>query len=86
MWMSDIAKTLRSALGSNADKVPTRIMPTFVVRILALFVAQVRMIAPLVGVRNELTTGKARRVLGFSPRPATEAVIACAESLLRLGL
>jgi hypothetical protein len=32
------------------------------------------------------SSAKARRVLGWSPRPPQEAVVATAESLLRLGL
>jgi hypothetical protein len=44
---------------------------------------QLRSLTPILGRRNELTSEKARRVLGFSPRPATTTVVECAESLLR---
>ena len=37
-------------------------------------------LAPSLGRRNSLTSAKARRVLGFSPRPATTTVVDCAES------
>lgn len=82
MWMADIAETLRSALGDRANKVPTRRLPNFAVRLLSLFVSQLRMITPLLGRRNELTSAKARRVLGFSPRPATTTIVDCADSLV----
>jgi len=82
MWLKDIATTLRSRLGNRASKVPTRRLPDFVVRFLSLFVPQMRMLTRDLGRRNELTTEKARRVLGFSPRPATTTVVDCAETLL----
>lgn len=81
MWMEDIATTLRSKLGSRANKVPTRRLPDFVVRFLSLFIPLLATLAPSLGRRNSLTSAKARRALGFSPRPAATTVIDCAESL-----
>jgi nucleoside-diphosphate-sugar epimerase len=82
MWMEDIARTLRSELGDRAAKVPTRRLPDFVVRLLSLFIPLLRTLAPSLGRTNSLTSAKARRVLGFSPRPATTTIVDCAESLL----
>jgi dihydroflavonol-4-reductase len=82
MWMEDIARTLRSKLGSHAAKTPTRRLPDFVVRLMLPFMPHLRTLAPLLGRKFALTPEKARRVLGFSPRPATTTVIDCAESLI----
>lgn len=82
LWMSDIAAVLREKLGKRARKVPTRRLSNPTVRFLSLFAPQLRAIAPLLGVKNELTTAKARRVLGFAPRPARETIVDCAESLI----
>jgi hypothetical protein len=41
-----------------------------------------RSLAPLLGRRFPLTAEKARRMLGFSPRPAAVTVLDCARSLL----
>jgi dihydroflavonol-4-reductase len=82
MWMKDIASTLRARLGERASKVPTRGLPDFVVRFLSLFIPQMRMLTRDLGRRNDVTSEKARRVLGFSPRPATTTVVDCAESLV----
>ena len=82
MWMEDIATTLRSRLGEQANKVPTRRLPDVVVRSLSLFVPQLRTLTADLGRRNALTSDKARRVLGFAPRPATDTVVDCARSLL----
>ena len=83
MWMEEIATTLRSKLGSRASKVPTRRLPDLVFRLLSLFIPVLRTFAPSLGRKNSVTSAKARRVLGFSPRPATTTVVDCAESLLR---
>jgi uncharacterized protein YbjT (DUF2867 family) len=44
MWMKDMAITLRSTLGATATTVPTRELPDFLVRFLALFIPQLRML------------------------------------------
>jgi nucleoside-diphosphate-sugar epimerase len=83
LWMKDIAATLRSRLGERAARVPTRALPDFVVRALALFVPQMRMLTRDLGRINRVTSERARRLLDFSPRPAATTVVECAESLLR---
>lgn len=35
------------------------------------------------GRRNDLTSAKARKLLGFAPRPAAETLADCAESFMR---
>jgi hypothetical protein len=52
------------------------------VKILALFAPPLRMLAADVGCKNLSTSEKARRTLGFAPRPAAHTVVDCAESLL----
>lgn len=85
MWMEDISRTLRTALGAKAAKAPTRRLPDFVVRLLLPFVPALKGLAPLIGREFPLTSEKARRVLDFSPRPAATTIVECAESLLLAG-
>jgi nucleoside-diphosphate-sugar epimerase len=82
MWMKDIAAVLRARLGDAAAKAPQRELPDFAVRVSSLFAANLRQITPLLGKQIAQSSDKARRVLGFSPRPAAETVVACAQSLL----
>ena len=82
MWMTDIAKTLRSKLGIPASKVPARTMPDFVFRLLALFEPGLRSVMPGLGRKHRHTPEKAQRVLGWRPRPAEETLIDCAKSLM----
>lgn len=83
LWMKDIAAVLRAKLGKRAESVPTRGMPDIVVRILALFNPQMRMLALDLDRKNSLSSEKARRMLGFAPRPVEVTLAECAESLLR---
>jgi nucleoside-diphosphate-sugar epimerase len=86
MWMADIARTLRTQLGRRAAKVPTRHVPSVVVRAVARFVPPMRTLTPLLGRELTFSSAKARQVLGFSPRPAATTVVDCANSLTDPGL
>ncbi len=82
MWMEDIAETLRLRLGNRAAGTPTRRLPNFIVRLLLPFMPHLKGLAPMLGRKFPLTSEKSRRVLGFSPRPATTTINDCAESLV----
>jgi nucleoside-diphosphate-sugar epimerase len=57
-----------------------------VLRLAAPFNATARELAPDLGVRKNIDTSKARTMLGWKPRPPQEAVLATAESMLKLGV
>jgi nucleoside-diphosphate-sugar epimerase len=82
VWMRDIAAALRAGLGDAAARVPTRQLPDIVVRLASLVDRSLRPILPGLGRRNRHSTEKARRVLDWQPRPAAEAVVDCARSLI----
>jgi len=84
--MRDIAKILKRRLGAAARRVPTWQLPNFVVRLAALRDPAVRQILPELGKPKNASGEKARRVLGWTPRSAEEAIVATGESLVRLGL
>lgn len=86
MSMHDIAMTLRERLGARAAKAPTKELPDFVLRFLALFNPQVRTLVPMLGPRATFSSDKASRVLGFDPRAAEDTVVDCAESLFAHGV
>jgi dihydroflavonol-4-reductase len=81
MWMKEIARTLRSGLGERARKVPTRNMPDIMLRIIARFVPALRSLIPMLGRKHIYNSARARHVLGFAPRAATQTVLDCARSL-----
>lgn len=86
MWMNEIADVLRRRMGAAAAKVPTRVLPNWLVRLIALGNPAMKGIVPLLGVNMNATGEKARRLLGWNPRSREEAIVATAESLIRLGL
>ncbi|MFE8596799.1 SDR family oxidoreductase [Archangium violaceum] len=86
MSMMDIAAVLKARLGDAAKKVPTRPLPDWLVRLGALFNPGMKQLLPLLGKIRNASSDKARRVLGWEPRSREDAVVATAESLLKLGL
>jgi nucleoside-diphosphate-sugar epimerase len=85
MWMPQIAELLRSNLGADAAKVPTRTPPDFVIRLMARFRPELRAIVPGLGRRNRHSTAKAERLLGWERRPAADTIVDCARSLIDHG-
>lgn len=86
MSIRDMATTLKERLGEAARRAPTRELPNWIVRLVSLFDPEVRQVVPELGRHKQATSEKARTVLGWSPRPPEDAIVATAESLLRLGL
>jgi nucleoside-diphosphate-sugar epimerase len=82
----EIANVLKRRMGAQAQRVPTRQLPNWLVRIAALRDPAVKQILPELGKRKNATSEKAQRVLGWKPRSCEDAIVATAESLLQLGL
>jgi nucleoside-diphosphate-sugar epimerase len=84
--LSEIAATIRGALGEAASRVPTRVVPSLVVRVGGLFSPVMRATAADLGYSKRTSNEKARRVLDWTARPAREAIVAAAESMVAKGL
>ena len=84
--LGEIAHILKERMGKAARKVPTRELPDWLVRMLAVFNPEVRQILPELGRQKNATSAKAQRVLGWKPRPVAEAVVATAQSLVELEI
>ncbi len=86
MSILEMAKVLKRRMGTSAKKVPAFQLPNWLVRIAALRDPLARSILPELGRVKNAANEKAKRVLGWTPRSNEEAIVATAESLLRLGL
>jgi len=86
VWLVEIAKILKARLGDAAAKVKAKELPNTLLRIAALKDPAVKAMIPLLGRIMNATSAKAISTLGWSPRSTEEAVIATAESLIRLNL
>ena len=84
--MLEMARVLKRRMGAAAKKVPTRQLPDWVLRAIAIFDPTVRQVVPELGNVKRASNEKARHVLGWTPRSNEEAIVATAESLVRLGL
>jgi dihydroflavonol-4-reductase len=84
--MLEIAKVLKARMGAAGAKVPARQLPNWLVRLAALRDPALKQLVPELGKRKNGTNAKARGLLGWQPRSSEDAIVASAESLLRLGL
>jgi nucleoside-diphosphate-sugar epimerase len=82
VWMSEAGQILRDRLGDRASKVPTRNLPNLVVRAMALFDGGIRSIVGSLGERTDVSSERARRTLGWSPRPIEDTIADTGESLI----
>jgi nucleoside-diphosphate-sugar epimerase len=86
MSMLEIAKMLKRRMGAWAKRVPTRQLPDWLVRLASMRDPVIKLILPELGKFKNATNEKAKQVLGWAPRSNEDAIVATAESLVRLGL
>jgi dihydroflavonol-4-reductase len=86
MNIQEIALLLKAHMGNAAARAPTKVMPDWMVRLASLFNAGLAQVVPELGKVKRITNEKARRVLSWSPLSNADAIVATAESLVRLGL
>lgn len=86
MTIQQIAQVLKERMGEDARRVPTKVLPDWMLRLAALGDPAVAQIVPELGKYKNGTNSKAKRVLGWNPRSNADSVVATAESLVRLGL
>ncbi|OBR54719.1 SDR family oxidoreductase [Paraburkholderia tropica] len=84
--LREIGAIIRAALGEQAKRVPTRVLPGLVVRLLALFRPELRSFVPDLGYAKKTANDKARQLLGWNPRDPREAIVAAAQTMVRQGL
>lgn len=85
MWMAEVAAVLRERLGPDAAKVPTRSVPSLLVRAMALFDPSVRSVVGQLDRKNPVSNARAKEQLGWAPRPIEETIAECGRSLLEAG-
>jgi nucleoside-diphosphate-sugar epimerase len=86
MSIHDVAMVLKERMGETARRVPTRVLPDWGVKLMALVMPQARQLVPGLGIVRRASGEKAVRLLGWTPRSREDAVVATAESLVGLGL
>ncbi|WP_144710391.1 NAD-dependent epimerase/dehydratase family protein [Curtobacterium pusillum] len=84
--LREVGALLRSTFGDRASRVPTRNIPSIVIRAGAVLRPEFREIAPELGLVKRLSTRRERELLGLTPRSWQEAVTSGARSMLERGL
>ena len=86
MALPEMARVLKSRMGVAAAGVPTRVLPDWMVRLAALVDPSLRDVTGSLGHAMNGSNEKARRVLGWTPRPPEESLVDTAKSLIDFNL
>ena len=82
----EIAGILKANLGDNGRKVPVGILPSWIVRLAALAMPELRSIAGELGRVCAVDSSHVKRKLGWETRPIEETLLDCAHSLIAQGI
>jgi len=82
LWLAEVGAILRERLGAEASKVPTRVAPDVLFRVLALFDGGIRSVVGDLGKRSWVSSDKARTELGWAPRPIADSIEDTGRSLV----
>lgn len=82
----DVAQVLKTNMGLQARKVPTRRLPDWLVRTVALFNPVIRQVTGELGNVRGASSAHAQERLGWTMRPVEESILDCARSLIERGV
>ena len=83
--LPEIANLLRSQPNKFGNKVPTKVLPDWLVKVLSFFKPELKSISSQLGITKVLSNDKAKKVLGWQPRNWETTIIDTAESLMILN-
>ena len=83
--LAEVGGFLKAGLGAKASKVPTRVLPNFLVRVMSYVMMQMKSITGELGKHKQLSNEKAR-ALGWNPKSNEEAIVSCGQALIDAGL
>ena len=84
LWFSKVGDVLRTEY-PDVKKLPNGEFPNFMVRLVALFDERVKGVLPDLGTFHEADSGYVSSITHVIPRPAKEAILAAAKSLIDNG-
>lgn len=84
--MTGIAEILKQEYGPHGYKVATRPLPPWILRVAAPFNGEAKLGAEMLGIQHDVSSEKAVRELGWTPRPLRQAILDTAESLISAGM
>ncbi|MGI0524229.1 SDR family oxidoreductase [Rhizobium giardinii] len=84
--IKDIARVLRQDFPAYARKLPKFVLPNWLAGLASRFDPGLKLIVGELGRDARVSNEKAKRILGWQPRPEAEAIRASADSLIAAGL
>jgi len=82
----EFADILHQNFSNRGYRIPNRILPDLMIRVIALFIPKLRYVAGQLHWTYALSTEQAQLVFGWQPRPYKQTIIDMAESLIEHGL
>jgi nucleoside-diphosphate-sugar epimerase len=85
-WMSDIAAVLNAHFADRGYRIPTRRLPSFLMRVVALFDKTARVALGDLDKRQDVSSARIRQTFGWKPRSLEEMVVSMGESMIEQGV
>ncbi|OTA00979.1 NAD-dependent epimerase/dehydratase [Trichoderma parareesei] len=82
----DVARIISQGRPDKAEKVPTAELPTWVVKLAAIFSPAAREMVPVLDIIRPINNDRAKTVLGWVPRPARDTILDTVDSLIEHGI
>ena len=83
LWVHEVAAILRDA---GFNKTPKVEFPKWLMKVVALFRKDLALMVPMIGKRRDVSSSKARELLGWKPMKAELSIIDTAQQLKDFGL
>ena len=84
--LQEFALILDRNFASRGYRVPTRVLPDWLVRFFAIFIPKTKPVVDALGWNYSISTEQARSILGWQPRPHEGTILAMAQSMMEQGM
>ena len=84
--LQEFALILDRNFASRGYRVPTRVLPDWLVRFFAILVPKTRPVVNTLGWTYVISTDQAQSVLGWQPRPYEGTIVEMAQSLIEQSI
>ena len=84
--LQEFALLLDRNFASSGYRVPTRVLPDWLIRFFAIFVPKTRPVVAALGWNHSLATEQARSIFGWQPRPYEGTILEMAHSMIEQGM
>jgi dihydroflavonol-4-reductase len=84
--LQEFAHILDRNFASRGYRVPTRVLPDWLVRFFAIFIPKTKPVVDTLGWEYSFSTEQARSILRWQARPYEETVVEMAQSMIEQGM